>query len=259
MLSSTTFAMSLLTLGAICLTPAGEASEYDNLIRQGHPALFLKSGGPVNGLASAFPASKPFKKTRLPNGDTAGLFDGFTQYLEVASTPAISVNANGAMTLEAWIRPDVLDFPSTESDGYVHWAGKGDSGRHEYALRMYSENNAAHRPNRVSAYAFNPQGGLGSGSYFQDEVRAGEWLYVAVVIDTRASRGKAISLYKNGVLRKVTPLSQFNVQPQAGDAPLRIGTRDGHSFFKGAIGKFAVYPYALSDGQLLSHYQKMRP
>ena len=188
----------------------------------------------------------------------AAVYDGFTQYLEVASSAGISVNANGAMTIEAWMRPDVLDFPSAESDGYVHWAGKGEPGQHEYVLRMYSKKNSANRPNRISAYAFNPQGGLGSGSYFEDVVKSGEWIHVAVIIDTRASRGKVISLYKNGKLRKVTPLAQFNVVPQPGQAPLRLGTRDGRSYFKGAIGKFAVYRYALSAGQLLSHFQKMR-
>ena len=67
--------------------------------------------------------------------------------------------------------------------------GKGEAGSHEYALRMYSRQNAASRPNRISGYAFNPQGGLGSGSYFQDPVTKGEWIYVAVVIDDRTSPG----------------------------------------------------------------------
>jgi hypothetical protein len=40
----------------------------------------------------------------------------------------------------------------------------------KYALRMYSLANAETPPNRISGYAFNPAGGLGSGAFFQDPV-----------------------------------------------------------------------------------------
>ena len=68
----------------------------------------------------------------------------------------------------------------------------------------------------------------------------------------------ALLIFKNGVLRKTTPLSQFNVTPEPGDAPVRIGTRELTSFFKGAVGKFALYSRALTAAQLLKHVEKMR-
>jgi hypothetical protein len=41
-------------------------------------------------------------------------------------------------------------------------------------------------------------------------------------------------------------LSQFDVVPVAGDAPVCIGSGDcGGSFFEGATAKVAVYDYAL--------------
>ncbi len=67
----------------------------------------------------------------------------------------------------------------------------------------------------------------------------------------------SVRLYKNAVLRKTIPLSQFNVFPGLGRASLRIGTRDFASFFKGAIGKFAVYQHALKASRLQAHFREM--
>lgn len=262
--------MQFTLLIALVLCPlqsALAASQYDTAVLADNPTLYLRmsavgtqhteidrSGNNRHG--TYFPQTAIFSKTQLPNGEAATVFDGVNQYVEVSSASALSVRRGGALTLEAWIRPDVLNFPNDESDGYVHWAGKGESGQHEYALRMYSKNNTASRPNRISGYAFNPAGGLGSGSYFQDVVTAGHWIHVVVIISTRTRPG-TIKIYKNGSLRQTTLLDQFHVVPRAGNAPLRIGTRDFGSFFKGAIGKFALYAYPLSQRQIQNHFNKM--
>jgi hypothetical protein len=67
----------------------------------------------------------------------------------------------------------------------VYILGKGETGKQEYALRIYSLVNTESpvRPNRISAYAFNLAGGLGSGAYFQDPVMGGSWIMVTFVID----------------------------------------------------------------------------
>ncbi len=242
-------------------------SQYDTAVLADNPALYLRMSAPGTQRMERdrsgnsrhgkyFPQTATFSKTQLPNGEAATEFDGVNQYVEVSSASALSVRRGGALTLEAWIRPDVLNFPNDERDGYVHWAGKGESGQHEYVLRMYSKINSASRPNRISGYAFNPSGGLGSGSYFQDTVMAGQWMHVVVVISTRTRPG-TIKIYKNGVLRQTTSLDQFHVVPRAGNAPLRIGTRDFGSFFKGAIGKFAVYAHPLTQAQIQNHFNKM--
>jgi hypothetical protein len=242
------------------------ASLYDTAVLRDRPVLYLKMNAAPGSQAEAdlagshqngryYPASGSPAKTRMPNGDLATVFNGATQYLEIPSSSLFSVRSGGGLTVEVWIRPDTLNFPNGESDGYVHFAGKGESGEHEYALRMYSKTNSANRPNRISGYVFNLDGGLGSGSYFQDAVQAGQWIHVAMVIDNRPNG--TVSIFKNGVLRKTTPLSQFDVVPQPGNAPLRIATRDLRSFFKGAIGKFAIYRYVMSESKLKSHYAKM--
>lgn len=241
-------------------------SAYDDIIKMDRPIAYWSLAGNTGnaiekdlGWQSShdgryFPQNGAFKRTRLPNGDKATVFDGYTQYLEVPSALSLSAREGHALTLEAWIRPDTLEFPTQESDGYVHWAGKGESGFHEYALRMYSLTNSANRPNRISGYVFNPGGQKGSGSYFQDSVKKGEWIHVGLVID---GVKREVRLFKNGQLRKTTPFSQFDVSPMPGAAPLRIGTRDMHSFFKGAIGKFAVYTRALGELQFKAHLDRM--
>jgi hypothetical protein len=249
----------------VFLSAAAYASPYDTRVLSDHPMMYLTMGSQqavepdLSGhghRGTYFPQTSHAKRTTMPNGDAASAFDGFTQYLEVPSAASLSVKPTGAITIEAWMRPDTLQFPTQEKNSYVHWAGKGESGQQEYVLRMYSKTNPAGRPNRISGYAFNPDGQQGSGSYFEDVVKAGVWIHYALVIDAR--NGGTVSIFKNGVLRKTTPFSQFNVHPQPGNAPLRIATRDFASFFKGAIGKFAIYARALSETTLKAHVAKMR-
>jgi hypothetical protein len=213
------------------------------------------SGPPAVMHGAATPAT-------LPNGDGALAFDGLSQYAEVADDDALSVPTTGVLTLEAWMRPDTLRFPRKEAEGYVHWMGKGALNQYEYVARIYSDDNTVKRGNRISGYAYNLTGSLqGAGSYFQDPVSVGQWIHYALVINTRARSATYptgyTKVYKNGTLRDTDSLSEYKIVPGNGTAPLRIGTRDLASFFKGAIGKVAVYGYELTAPQLSTHYQRM--
>jgi hypothetical protein len=198
----------------------------------------------------------------LPNGDPAASFNGVNQYVQVPSVSALSVSHTDCLTVQAWIAPGTLQFPHEQGTGYVYMLGKGTTGKQEYALRMYSHSNTESppRPNRISAYAFNLSGGLGSGSYFQDPVTVGQWMMVTFVIDDQASSAWPdgyVAIYKNAVLRGQVSLGQYDVKPQASDAPFRIGTRDLESYFQGAIGKVAVYGYVLSAADIARTYNAM--
>lgn len=191
----------------------------------------------------------------LPNGDQAADFNGSSEYVTVPAAAALSVPTSQSLTIESWIRPDTLQFPNSEEQQYVYWLGKGNATQgYEYANRMYSLTNSADRPNRISDYDWNVSGGLGSGAYFQDTLTAGAWIMVDDVISMTTGD---ISIYKNGVLRETVPLSQYSVTPGVTQAPFNIGTRDYNSWFEGAIGKVAVYNYALSAAQISAHYAAM--
>ena len=75
----------------------------------------------------------------MPNGDKVADFNGSSQYVSVPSSNAFSIPTTGNLTWEAWIRPDVLQFPN-DSNGYVDWMGKcQDYGPTcEWEARMYS-------------------------------------------------------------------------------------------------------------------------
>src|SRR5215472_13938319 len=126
----------------------------------------------------------------MPIGTYDLVFDGETNYIEIPDSPDLSV--------AAWMRPDVLTFPVSESTGYVHWMGKGEPGQREWVFRMYNEQptDDPPRPNRISFYVFNLAGGGGIGSYFQEPIIAGEWLHVVGTAD-----GERTAIYKNGVFK----------------------------------------------------------
>ncbi len=250
-------------------TPA-TASGYNQKILRDHPVLFLAMDTPGRGVQidlsghgrnGAYKGGIPRLAT-LPNGDKTADFNGSSEYVTVRSAAALSVPTSGAITIEAWIRPDTLQFPHTEAGNYVYFLGKGNSANgYEYANRMYSLKNPVGRPNRISVYAWDPAGGLGSGSYFEDAVTAGDWIMVTDVIDMKDTSPQYptgyISIYKNGVLRQKVPLTMYHVIPKATDAPFNIGSRNFNSWFKGAVGKVAVYNHVLSDAQIISHYAAM--
>jgi len=84
-------------------------------------------------------------------------------YIEIPSSDDFSVATTGELTVSLWIRPAVLIFPKTEGGNqkYVHFAGKGEQGQHEWVFRIYSQDNLVGRANRISFYVFNLAGGEG--------------------------------------------------------------------------------------------------
>jgi len=201
---------------------------------------------------------------RMPNGDKVLVFDGQDDYLEIADSPTLSPATTGQFTVEAWMRPDVLVFESSERAGYVHWMGKGEPGQHEWVSRIYSLDNTAGRENRISGYLFNLDGGLGAGSYYQEPIEPGQWLHYALVINAEYSSDAYpegyTKLYVDGVLVDVDSLVFDGTQmvPGDGTAPVRVGTRDFGSFFEGAIGKVAIYDYELAPERIAARVEVMR-
>lgn len=252
--------------------PGSVTDSYDRQVLLLSPVAYLALGNTASGSArdlsghslggAYLPAGDPPAVTTLPNGDPAAKFDGRGQYLQVPSAPSLSIPHTGCLTVQAWVRPDTLQFPREQGSGYVYILGKGTAGKQEYALRMYSHSNSENppRPDRVSAYVFNLAGGKGSGAYFQDPVRPGTWMMVTFVVDSRPSAAWPagyIALYKNDVLRGQVSLGQFGVTPQASTAPFRVATRDLESYFQGAVGKVAVYGSVLSQADISATYNAM--
>ncbi|SDE65862.1 Uncharacterized conserved protein YqeY [Paenibacillus sp. UNCCL117] len=258
----------MLVAGSISIASSGlasAASSYDAAVLADQPVGYwplapgVTTDSSGNGLNGSFTGS-PTTET-MPNGDAAPGFNGIDQYFTIPDHDLLEVTNTGILTVEAWMRPDVLEFPKSESSGYVHWMGKGEPGQHSWVARMYSFTNTENRPNRISGYSFNMSGGLGAGSYFQDAVTPGEWIHYTLTINTVDVSSSYptgyTKIFKNGVLRDQDSLLGYNIIPGDGTAPMRIGTRNLVSFFQGAIGKVAVYDYELTSAQLNQHVNEM--
>ena len=270
---------AVLVVALACAVPCAAAtsiSSYDDRVLADKPVMYLPLGG-VNGTkdlsgrghqATAYHGPTA---TTFANGDAALKFDGVQQYVEVADRDDLSISSSGVLTMEAWLRPDVLNFPHEESDTtpYVHWLGKSTSGQSEYAARMYSHDADwagdgidPPRPNRISGYAFNLSGGLGAGSYFQEPVVAGEWIHYVLVINTRKTSADYptgyTKVYRNGKLWDQDSLLDYQIVPKNGTAPFRIASVGLHGYFQGAIAKVALYKRELPAKAVQAHYSAVR-
>ena len=247
-------------------------ARYRNRVLAKGPIAYWRLGefaGPVaadetcNGYDGSYVGNPTFGQAGAIMNDpnTAVQFNVPRDHVEIPDRADFSQLTSGlGLTVEAWMRPDVLTFPGQTADPYVHWLGKGVAGQHEWGFRFYS--NDTTRPNRISAYIWNPMGGEGAGAYFQDEVVPGEWIHVVACYepgdkDTVPPAG--VHIYKNGVHRLGPPSSgtlyrTYNIVPVHGTAPLRLGTRDLGSFLIGGLDEVAIYPRVLTTAEILDNY-----
>jgi hypothetical protein len=180
-------------------------------------------------------------------------FDGIQSYVEIPDSTDFSIPTTGALTISAWIRPSTLTFPNTDGKGvdltkaYVHWLGKGELNRQEWVFRMYSLDNTVGRANRISFYVFNPGPGEGIGSHYQDPdnpIEVGVWIHVVGSADSEKTY-----LHVNGAFID-SDVYKDKIQPEHGAAPVRIGTRDLHSYFEGEIREVRFWNRLLSDQEI---------
>ena len=134
----------------------------------------------------------------VSSADSAIGLNGFDSgdYVEIPDVdgaPFSQPTSGAGLTVEVWMRPDALVFPGQTDQPYIHWLGKGDRSQFEWGLRFYSQD-AVQRPNRISAYIWNPGGGEGAGAYFEDpNLQPGAWMHIVCVLrprrlDYRSSR-----------------------------------------------------------------------
>jgi len=183
-------------------------------------------------------------------GSKGATFNG-RSYIELPDHNDFSAATTGGLTVVVF--NTVTDWRGAKASEYVHWMGKGVSGAHEWTFRHYIDGgtgDAPTRPRRTSFYHFNPAGGLGAGSYFQDPDAAGVERVVAGAVDRTNTY-----MYKNGVRRDVDPLSAYNVRPANTSSPVRLGTRDMQTgFLVGNLRRVAFFNRKLADADLQRIY-----
>jgi hypothetical protein len=216
------------------------------------------------------------KNASPQSGDVYLEFNGRDAYAEVPSITDYSVSTTGELTISAWLRPDTLNFPFVERNSdYIYWLGKGEKsgpgGDQEWALRMYNHYDpldSPSRPNRISFYLFNPQGGLGVGSYVQVPVHKGKWIHIVGVADgsrtylytdgqyIRCDTYRGLALGSCEIHYQAPPNQnlQLVINPQAGPAPLRLGTKDLGSFFEGGLTRVRLWNRVLLASEISGLY-----
>jgi hypothetical protein len=197
-----------------------------------------------------------------PNGAVGLKGPRKRSYVEVPDHEDFSVATSGkGLTIEVWMRPDVLDFEGEETGSahdYIHWLGKGEKGEYEWGLRFYGR--LAERSNRISAYVWGPDGKLGAGAYMESKLTVGDWIYLVATYDDPRTPNAQVWLYKDGVPSPHnhspgTLYSSYHIRPQHGKAPLRLGTRDLRSFLQGDLDEVAIYPRVLEAEEVLEHWK----
>ena len=202
------------------------------------------------------------------SADTAIDLNGFNSgdYVEISDPDGalFSQPTSGAgLTVEVWMRPDGLVFNGQTDQPYVHWLGKGVKSQYEWGLRFYSQD-AAQRPNRISAYIWNPTGGEGAGAYFEDpNLQPGAWMHIVATYDPgdwTTDPPAGVTIYRNGI-RQLGPPSRgtlyrtFNISPAHGSAPVRLGARDDLTFtLAGGLDEVAIYPRVLTADEILENF-----
>lgn len=267
-------------LGGVDAGTSGiDGSSYDEIVLADQPVAFWDISHPLaiepdlSGNGNAGHYSEPPLLTAMPNGDSAGDFNG--EVLSIPSRPSLSIPTTGSLSWEAWLKPDALGLQNPK--GYVNWMGKcaSYSPTCEWEARLYDSINPQDRCNRFSAYAFNPSDDEGAGAAWQPVcglLRACQWHHVVGEYTLLAQPADcpiapaypgSINIWVDGVewdQASHTPtgcMSQFDIVPVAHDSPVNIGSSALDTYFDGAIGKVAIYDYLLDATQIANHYVAM--
>lgn len=115
------------------------------------------------------------------------------------------------------------------------------------------------RPNRISAYVWNPDGKLGAGAYVEDRLTQGAWIYLVATYDDPRKPDAQVRLYKDGEAgshneSSGTLYKSYDIMPKHGPAPVRLGTRDLRGFLTGGLDEVAVYPRVLGAEEIQHHW-----
>lgn len=178
-------------------------------------------------------------------------FDGIDDLVVVYDADNLSPATTGEFTFGCWMKFDATSFDGEGTGGYVNFIGKGtyssqsDPGQNEWHFRQYPRSSG--RPDRVSFYGFNREGGLGAGSYVQRPIDPKEWRHLAGVFTPTH-----VQLWENGVKVDEDLLSRYNVKFSNGTAPLKFGGEYGNNKFhwKGMLDECFAYNVALTQAEI---------
>lgn len=185
-------------------------------------------------------------------GDGAYQFNGINSEIKVRDSKTLSPETyDNHFSVSFFVKFENTSFVGQGfSKSYVNYIGKAKPRNYEWEFRQYNSSNPDGRPNRLSFYAFNKEGGFGSGGYVQENLNEGEWIFITGVID-----GEVIKIYKNGILKNTQNLSYGKISIENTNSDLYIGTADRGAYFNGSIDELRIYNRSLSNHEIMSLYK----
>jgi len=179
-----------------------------------------------NSRAGTYTASPTLGQTGPLAGssDTAALFNGTTQYGQIAS--ASWMNVSTEFTIEAW-------FKTTATAGTIFGRGA---------------NPANYRIGVTGGKAFagsTLSGGAEATAIGTTTVNDGNWHYVCA-----RWTGSTLILEVDGVQENTVARATLSTSPN----PLRVAQRNSDSFFAGTIGQCALYGTNIGPTRMAAHY-----
>ena len=180
-------------------------------------------------------------------------------YVQIPTSNEFSLSRG--LTVEAWMRPDRLDFPGETDDPYVHWLGKGEKGRFQWGFRFYSkrrrDGKVSSRPNRISAYAWNADGGLGERRVFEEPLTVGQWIHVVAVYEP-PGKGLACKSTATACSRRGRPARGHSIRRSAlSRFPVTLPCgweSDLQSFLIGGLDEVAILSRVLTPHEIRGNY-----
>jgi hypothetical protein len=152
-------------------------------------------------------------------------FDGTDDYIDCGNDD--SLNINDALTIVAWVKPDVI----ADSQTIVY------GGRTNYLLDLYSNNLRFHPDTRYAKSSSN------TFTY-----SPGEWIHVSVTYSYSTGQG---TFYKDG-----ESIGSFtNTQTPASYGNFKIGYYNTNLKFNGAVDEVKIYSRALSAEEIQAAYE----
>ena len=186
-------------------------------------------------------------------------FDGSSS-IELPDSNDFSIAGTASKALSIHVYQTVDDWTRvSHNNEYIHWAGKGRSGAYEWTFRHYKDGGggeAPERKRRTSFYAFNTEGNLGAGSFFQDEGDGvGVERYIVAIGWGNAGNGGKIQMWKNATKRDEDLMSSYDIYPEVTSSNVFLGTRgDNTGYLVGRLRRVAFFDRQLNADEIKKLY-----
>lgn len=166
---------------------ATTAATYDSSVELARPLDYFKA---VDLTGSSTRSNRVLTMVGSPTVGSGGKFgegcvslNGTSQWMEISSAKA-SAATTGAVTVEFWVRADAATMPEHTSGAATYVAGYGPTA-HEWHMSYWDASDTSGRTGKFAARVESLDGSEGVNGPLSQATTQGEWVHVAMVIQTK--------------------------------------------------------------------------